>query len=96
MKKVAKKAAPKKVAKGGKGKKAAPKKKAGGKGKGRKWFRLDLNFGLSEKYWRVLFDDPVVAVLSIKPYYSMVLSNNKRLNIQTMFFISFYLNAVVR
>lgn len=89
---VAKKAAPKKTTTKSKAtkkvaKKAAPKKKTTTKKTGRKWVGSLSNKALHKK-WRVLFEDPVNAVLSDKAYYSMFLSNNKRLYIQPMFFIS--------
>ena len=76
-KKVTKKVTKPKVAKKSK---AAPKKKAAAK-KGKKWSPSLEKFPRDKK-WRVLFEDPVHAVLSDKAYYSMFLSNNKRLYIQ--------------
>lgn len=88
---VAKKAAPKKTTKPKAtkkvAKKAAPKKKTTTKKTGRKWVGSLSNKALHKK-WRVLFGGSVNAVLSDKAYYSMFLSNNKRLYIQPMFFIS--------
>lgn len=78
VKKTVKKVAAKKTTtKKAGAKKAAPKKKTTTK-KGKKW---ESHHGEKprDKSWRVLFEEPVNAVLSDKAYYSMFLSSNKRL-----------------
>ena len=84
-KKAAKKTTTKKVAK-----KTAPKKKVAAK-KTRKW-DAHSEQKARDKKWRVLFEEPVNAVLSDKAYYSMFLSNNKRLYIEPSLFICFHFN----
>ena len=86
---VAKKAVKKVVTKKAGAKKAAPKKKTTTK-KAKKWSGYNeakKNLAIN---WRVLFDEPVSAVLSAIASYSMFLSSNKRLYIQPMFSISFH------
>lgn len=87
---VAKKAVKKVVTKKAGAKKAAPKKKVAAK-KAKKWSGQHEGKKNLAINWRVLFEEPVSAVLSAIASYSMFLSSNNRLYIQPMFSISFHL-----